>query len=50
MAIPISNEKRSDIVKHMQAGESKKDIAKWLFVSIRTVKRVWKKFTDTGKL
>jgi len=48
MAKPISIEKRADIVKHMQAGESKKDIAKWLFVSVRTVKRVWKKFTTVG--
>ena len=48
MATPISNEKRADIVKHMQAGESKENIAKWLFVCVRTITRVWKKFTDTG--
>ena len=36
MAKPITNEKRADIVKHMQAGESKTDIAKWLFVCVRT--------------
>ena len=48
MAKPITNEKRADIVKHMQAGESKADIAKWLFVCVRTVTRVWNKFIQTG--
>ena len=44
----ISNEKRSDIVKHMESGASKKDISKWLFVCVRTVTRVWNKYTTTG--
>jgi len=48
MAAPISSEKRADIVKHMQAGESKENIAKWFFVCERTVTRVWNKFTITG--
>lgn len=44
----ISNEKRADIIKHMQAGENKKDISKWLFVSVKTIKRIWNKFLTTG--
>jgi len=48
MAKPISNEKRADIIKHMQAGESKENISKWLFVCVRTVTRVWNKFTVSG--
>jgi transposase len=32
----------------MQAGESKENIAKWLFVCDRTVTRVWNKFKDSG--
>jgi transposase len=43
-----SNEKRSEIIKHLQAGERKEDIAKWLFVSVRTIRRIWKKFLTTG--
>ena len=50
MAKPISMEKRMDIIKHKQAGESTEDIAKWLFVSKRTVKRVWNKFAATGNV
>jgi transposase len=44
----ISNEKRADIIKHLQAGESMKDISKWLFVSIKTIKRIWHKYLTTG--
>jgi len=49
MAKPISNEKRAAIVKHMEAGESKANIARWLFVCVRTVTRVWNKFVDSGR-
>jgi transposase len=48
MPKPISNEKRADIIKHMQAGESKEDIAKWLLITVKTVKRVWKRYQSTG--
>ena len=48
MAQPISNEKRADIIKHMKAGERKENIAKWLFVCVRTVTRVWNKFNTVG--
>jgi len=48
MAKPISSDKREAIVKHMQAGESKEDIAKWLLIHIRTVTRVWNKYNTTG--
>ena len=48
MPKPISNEKRADIIKHIQAGESKEDIAKWLLVTLRTVNRVLKRYNETG--
>ena len=44
MANPISNDMRAAIVKHMQAGKDKREIAKWLFVCTRTVTRVWNRF------
>ena len=49
MAKPISNEKRADIVKHMQSGESKENVSIWLFITVRTVERVWKRYQETGK-
>ena len=48
MARPISDEKRADIVKHMQAGKSKAEIAEWLFVCVKTITRVWNKYTTAG--
>ena len=48
MPRPISNDKRADIVRHIQAGESKKDVAKWLFVTLRTVNRVMERYNKTG--
>ena len=40
MSKAIWNEKRSDTKKHINAGESKENTAKWLFISVRTVNRV----------
>ena len=48
MAMPLVKEKRADIVRHKEAGASNKDIAKWLFIGERTVRRVWKRYQDTG--
>jgi transposase len=48
MAKPISLEKRSDIIKHLQSGKSKAEVAEWMFVCIRTVSRIWNKFTKFG--
>ena len=48
MPQPISNEKRADIIRHMQGGASKREVAKWLFVCERTVTRVWNKFRIEG--
>ena len=48
MPRPISNDKREAVVKHIQAGESKKDVAKWLFITLRTVDRIMKRYNETG--
>ena len=48
MGKPLSNEKRADIVKHMEAGQSKENISEWLFITIKTVERVWKRYQETG--
>ena len=48
LAKPISNDKREAIIKHKQAGESEENIAKWLFVCMRTVQRIWIKYNETG--
>jgi transposase len=48
MPKPISNEKRDTIIKHIQAGENKEDIAKWLFICKRTITRVYNKYQKTG--
>jgi transposase len=45
---PISNEKRADIIRHMEAGESKESVAKWLFICVRTVTRIWNKYRTLG--
>jgi len=45
----ISQEKRTDIIRHMQAGRSKREIAEWYFVCIRSVTRIWNSFINTGK-
>jgi len=48
MAKPISSEKRADIIRHMQSGKSKAEIAEWLFVCVRTITRIWDKYTRLG--
>ena len=48
MAKPISKEKRADIIRHMEAGKDKGTIAKWLFVCVKTVTRIWNKYQETG--
>jgi transposase len=48
MGKPLSNEKRADIVRHMEAGQNKENIAEWLFITTKTVERVWKRYQETG--
>ena len=48
MPKPVSMEKRADIIRHMQAGKSKAEIAEWLFVCVRTAARVWAKYERRG--
>jgi transposase len=45
---PVSNDKRVAIVKHMQEGKNKDEVAIWLLVSERTVRRVWSKYQTQG--
>jgi transposase len=49
MAKPISDEKRADIIRHIEAGKRRADIAEWLFVCLHTVCRVWRKYKSTGR-
>jgi hypothetical protein len=48
MANPTSDEKRVDIIRYMEAGKDKADIAGWLFVCVRTAARVWGRYTELG--
>jgi len=48
MPKPISNEKRADIIRHIEAGRSRAEIAKWLFVCLHTISRVWTKYKKSG--
>jgi transposase len=48
MAKPVSDEKRADIVRHMEAGKSMAEIARWLFLCPHTVGRVCRKYRETG--
>jgi transposase len=48
MPKPLSSEKRADIIKHHINGENSKDIAKWEFISVRTVERVVARYKATG--
>jgi transposase len=43
----VANEKRELIIAAKQRGEKIKDIALWLEVSERSVKRIWKLYQET---
>jgi transposase len=47
-AMVLSNEKRADIIRHLQSGEKVSEISKWFFVNERTVRRLWQKYKTTG--
>ncbi|MDR1840608.1 MAG: hypothetical protein LBQ86_01620, partial [Holophagales bacterium] len=34
--------------RHLQSGKSKADVAEWLFVCVRTITRIWDKYTRFG--
>ena len=48
MAKAISDEKRADIIRHIEAGRSRAEIAEWHFVCIHTVCRIWVKYKRLG--
>lgn len=47
---PISKEKRELIIKHKQNKKKEAEIAEWLGVSVRSVRRIWKLFTTIGDI
>jgi len=47
---PISKRDREIIVKHKQNKEKNENIAKWLFVSVSSITRIWKLFKETGAI
>jgi transposase len=47
---PITKRDREIIVKHKQNKEKNENIAKWLFVSVSSITRIWKLFKETGDL
>jgi len=44
----LSNEKRADIIRHIESGEPVADICKWFFVNESTVRRLWRRYKATG--
>ena len=42
MPMPLSKETREKIVYHKQQGAKNAEIAKWLLISIDSVKRMWR--------
>jgi transposase len=47
---PVANEKRELIIAAKKRGEKTKDIALWLEVSERSVKRIWKLYQETESI
>ena len=50
MANPISQEKRELIVYHKGNGETNENISKWLQISQRSIRRIWKQYKETGNV
>ena len=47
---PISKEKRELIIRHKQGKKKEADIAEWLDVSVRSVRRIWKLYRTIGDI
>lgn len=47
---PISKEKRELIIKHKKSKKTESQIAEWLDVSTRSVRRIWKLFVTIGDI
>jgi transposase len=47
---PISNEKRELMIAAKKRGEKEDDIAKWLEISVRSVSRIWKQYSETKSI
>lgn len=46
----ITNEKRELIVEAKKRSEKEEDIAKWLKINVRSVRRIWKLYKETGSI
>ena len=46
MPNPLSKEMREAIIYHKQNGAKNKEIAKWLLINEKSVKRIWKKYKE----
>ena len=46
MPNPLSRELREALIYHKKSGAKNKEIAKWLRISEKSVKRIWKKYKE----
>jgi transposase len=47
---PISNEKRELLISAKKRGEKEEVISKWLEISVRSVSRIWKLYSETDSV
>lgn len=47
---PLSNEKRELLIAAKKRGEKEEDISKWLEISVRSVSRIWKLYSETESI
>ena len=47
---PITNEKRELMIAAKKRGEKENDIAEWLEISVRSVSRIWKQYSETKSI
>jgi len=46
----VTNDRRELIIEAKQRGETETEIARWLKVSVRTARRVWRQFREEGSV
>ena len=50
MPTPLSKELREKIIYHKQNGEKNIEIAKWLQINEKSIRRIWKKYTEQNTI